>query len=341
MVLVVKCLICGKELNYSKSDPNELIIHVRNEHPYTSKAPKRNLPLKHKSQEDLRRTSAQTLKSIESLIQKTDLKPVGGTSVKRMTKRLSNDSAKSFQSAYSDSDEHFTTPMQTLSTIKEDDVVKAPSLRALKYNGTSAERGSSPTPAPRRHNRTATITANPNDQTPLLREISPKPPPRRRPVTVPGKPHGGMPHKHVSLRSPNRSRDTIDVVAGKGAKVLYTKEHDDANNPHHSSPPDNHEKKKSFKTSIERWRPVGDKKVQCPRCHSIKRPIVKTQTERFYESSLVSTVMMTCLPLCFSPCFVPLPAHDNLFCKVCNYHLGIYDHKKQLVFTNTAIESSD
>lgn len=37
MVLVVKCLICQKELTYSQSNPVELIQHMKFKHPLASK----------------------------------------------------------------------------------------------------------------------------------------------------------------------------------------------------------------------------------------------------------------------------------------------------------------
>lgn len=38
MVLVVKCLICQKELTYSQSNPVELIQHMKFEHPLARKS---------------------------------------------------------------------------------------------------------------------------------------------------------------------------------------------------------------------------------------------------------------------------------------------------------------
>ena len=38
MVLVVKCLICQKELTYSQSNPVELIEHMKFDHPFTRKS---------------------------------------------------------------------------------------------------------------------------------------------------------------------------------------------------------------------------------------------------------------------------------------------------------------
>lgn len=38
MVLVVKCLICQKELTYSQSNPVELIEHMKLDHPLTRKS---------------------------------------------------------------------------------------------------------------------------------------------------------------------------------------------------------------------------------------------------------------------------------------------------------------
>lgn len=37
MVLVVKCLICNKELTYTKGNPCELITHMKIEHPNLSR----------------------------------------------------------------------------------------------------------------------------------------------------------------------------------------------------------------------------------------------------------------------------------------------------------------
>lgn len=67
MVLVVKCLICGKELNYSQSDPTELIQHVKTEHPLKKKS-------KADQQERVKNDLSQSLKrnsvSLKHLIDK-------------------------------------------------------------------------------------------------------------------------------------------------------------------------------------------------------------------------------------------------------------------------------
>jgi hypothetical protein len=92
--------------------------------------------------------------------------------------------------------------------------------------------------------------------------------------------------------------------------------------------------KKFYKTSIERWRPVADEKINCPRCFAFKRPTVRTQRQNVTDSSVVSSFLMTCWPLCFSPCYLPTPKYENLFCPVCNYHLGIFDHQRKIVISN-------
>lgn len=43
MVLVVKCLICKKELTYAKGDPSPLVTHVKFEHPELNKSKKSNV----------------------------------------------------------------------------------------------------------------------------------------------------------------------------------------------------------------------------------------------------------------------------------------------------------
>lgn len=86
--------------------------------------------------------------------------------------------------------------------------------------------------------------------------------------------------------------------------------------------------KRIYKTSIQKWSPVGDDKIECPRCHSLKRPTVKTQTEHVSNSSFFSSLLMTCWPCCLSSVFLfPAPSRENLHCAICNYHYGIYDHK--------------
>jgi hypothetical protein len=93
---------------------------------------------------------------------------------------------------------------------------------------------------------------------------------------------------------------------------------------------------KFYKTSIERWQPVGDAKIHCIRCKSHVRPIVKHQTaEHISKSFVLSTFLMACWPLCFLPCSLcPEPRFEKLHCRVCNYNLGIYDHHKNTVVPN-------
>lgn len=97
---------------------------------------------------------------------------------------------------------------------------------------------------------------------------------------------------------------------------------------------DKKQSKKFYKTSIEKWRPVGDNKISCPRCQSLRRPTVRTQRQHITNSSLVSTFLMSCWPLCFSPCYLPEPKYENLYCPVCNYHLGVFDHQNKTVRSN-------
>lgn len=96
-------------------------------------------------------------------------------------------------------------------------------------------------------------------------------------------------------------------------------------------------KVKYYKTSIERWRPVGDEKIHCPRCHSFKRPTIRTVRHHVTKSSITSTFLMACWPLCLSPCYLPAPSFENLHCPVCNFHLGIFDHQKKTVISNPKI----
>ncbi|KAG5674852.1 hypothetical protein PVAND_004797 [Polypedilum vanderplanki] len=94
---------------------------------------------------------------------------------------------------------------------------------------------------------------------------------------------------------------------------------------------------KFYKTSIEHWRPIGDAKIHCPRCQSHKRPVIRSQKQHVTSSSIASSFLMACWPLCSSPCFLPEPKYENLHCPVCNFHLGIFDHQKKTVSSNPHI----
>jgi hypothetical protein len=94
-----------------------------------------------------------------------------------------------------------------------------------------------------------------------------------------------------------------------------------------------------YKTSIEKWKPVGEMKIHCPRCQTHKRPVVKACKEHLTESSIVSAFFMACFPLyCSSCCFLPPPAFEMLRCSTCDFQFGIYDHKKQQIFPNPYLE---
>ena len=87
--------------------------------------------------------------------------------------------------------------------------------------------------------------------------------------------------------------------------------------------------RKCYKTTIEKWKPIGNDKIHCPRCKALKRPIVRTFTEQTTQSPLKTALLLTCWPLCAAPCIIPEPTHENLHCRVCNYEFGIYDHNQQ------------
>lgn len=74
MVLVVKCLICNKELSYSHCDPSELILHVKTEHPLVGqrvrKAEESRRESKEKTRNDLQHSLKRNSDSLRSLIDK-------------------------------------------------------------------------------------------------------------------------------------------------------------------------------------------------------------------------------------------------------------------------------
>lgn len=74
MVLVVKCLICNKELNYTHCDPSELIQHVKTEHPLVGQRTRKSKESLSGSRErlgsDLKYSLKRNSDSLRSLIDK-------------------------------------------------------------------------------------------------------------------------------------------------------------------------------------------------------------------------------------------------------------------------------
>lgn len=108
---------------------------------------------------------------------------------------------------------------------------------------------------------------------------------------------------------------------------------------HHNDNVQPTKRKFFYKTSIEKWKPIGDMKIHCQRCRAYKRPIVKGSKEHIAESSIASAFFMACLPLyCSQCCFLPQPNYEVLHCSICDFEFGIYDHKKKMVFPNPHID---
>ena len=324
MVLVVKCLICHKELPYSKSDPSQLIDHVKTEHPTSHqrsrKSVVKNPERKFKAQNELeilKRNSA----SLRSLVDKEIQTDFVWSHFMKMNKN--EDKAGSSQAVARSSKDMTSSPKnssRSSNDCKEDlkvTLINVPPKKPL--------RSFSP---PTSHEENLNVERFKN-----------KPSPNKPPRT--------FAHRTDGDYSPCTSKDficpmekisdqkrEIKMKVDKDAKVLYNAKREATVSPNRKkdySKKTERKHRKFYKTSIEKWRPIGDEKIHCPRCQSHKRPIVRTETERTTESSFASTLVMTCWPLCFSPCLFPEPTHENLHCPVCNLHFGVYDHKKGIV----------
>lgn len=282
MVLVVRCLICGKELPYTQSDPSELINHVKTEHPLaghrerhsqSDSSPRKTV------EEDLRQSLDLNSENFRKLIDKeiqTDIRW--------------NDFFKMSQA---------------------DTINLTPRSSDSKRRSTSDDS----VMTPQRHSfPTKTTPAKITDHKTRFSELTP-------------------------LKSKPLGESTRIENLGKDVKVLYEKKTTTGKPVHPVSSIRKPRKHTAsfYKTSIEKWRPVGDEKIHCPRCKSFKRPIVRTHRERTTESSFLSTIFMTCWPCCLSPCLFPVPTHENLHCPICDYHLGIFDHTLNIVESNTEI----
>lgn len=287
MVLVVRCLICGKELPYTQSDPSELINHVKTEHPLADKrsrttrqeSPRKNV------EKDLRQSLDLNSEAFKKLIDKEIQTEVRWKDLFKMSRdnspKVTPQSSDSRRRRSSSNDSVLVTQRQSLPT--------------------------------KTHSSPAKITDNKG----RFSELTP-----------------------LKSKPPNDSARIKNL--GKDVKVLYEKKPGEGQQKRSSGDQPSSNRKirntaRFYKTSIEKWRPVGDEKIHCPRCQSFKRPIVRTHRERTTESSFLSTIFMTCWPCCLSPCIFPEPTHENLHCPVCNYHLGIFDHVLKVVKSNPEI----
>lgn len=288
MVLVVKCLICNKELTYLQSDPSELVAHVRLEHPSvnqrTRKSTTKHNEARAKAAHDIEQSLSRNSESLQSLIDREVQTDIIWSHFEKMNQQVS-------------------TP------------------RSSKDSASGSTNVITKTP-PLSPRQTASSPARLSDE---RKKIDDKTPLKKVPVTTTD--------QQKTRRS---SQEKIQMRIGNDAKVLFTSKNPSNQTLADESKPER-KRVKFYKTSIERWQPVGDEKIHCPRCQSHKRPIIRTHTERVTESSFLSTLLMTCWPFCLAPCLFPEPTHEKLHCPVCNFHLGIYDHQKKIVMPNPEI----
>lgn len=301
MVLVVKCLICAKELTYTQNDPSQLYEHVRSEHPQrtrnfveTQAADERRENATKNLRESLGRNSA----SLLNLIDKEAQTDISWKYFERMSSRKADNIVNSTPRSSKDNIIEIFDSRRTSKASKESSSSSTSANNITVINKTKHSS---------RPNTTNIIQSKLNEKSPLKTSS----------------PSISMNHQQ-SVR-----QDKVEMQVGRDAKVLFTS----GDKPARSNREKRHHRR-IFKTSIEKWRPINDEKILCPRCQSLKRPIIRTHNERLTESSLAATLIMTCWPFCFAPCLFPEPTHENLHCPVCDYHLGIYDHKQKITLPN-------
>lgn len=312
MVLVVKCLICNKELTYTQCDPSELIAHIKREHPSVGKRSGKPATVhkeaKTKSERrvesDIRESLIKNSTSLENLIDKEVQTNIVWNNFEMINRKQQVDSISPSQlSKGFASDSNVTVLNQQMSSTQQ----SKDSSSSSKV--TVVRKPSSSTPTPR---QTVSSPARLSDVKKVSKKTSP------------------------NQRKEQLSRERIQMNVGNDSPVVYTP--NESFKPNEQASSSERKRVKFYKTSIERWQPVGDDKIHCPRCLSHKRPIVRTHTERVTESSFVSTLLMTCWPFCLSPCLFPEPTHEKLHCPVCNLHLGTYDHQRKTVMLNPKLQ---
>lgn len=301
MVLVVRCLICSKELSYEKNDPSQLILHVQQEHPQSSRNSRNSNRIK--------QTKDETEKILNQSLRKNSVSLNSLIDNETQTDIVWNNLFMKMNQQQQTSGPSKSSPRASKETQNNE--------RASKESIVS------------RKSDTKVLLRSPSPQ---LREVVSSP--SRFSDELHQKFHERTPLKASTPIKPTttkhmRDRERVQLEVGDKAKVLFTRDKDDKRVLKADE-----KRVKFYKTSIERWRPVGDEKIHCPRCHAHKRPVVRTHTEHVTESSFTTTLLMTCWPLCMSPCLFPEPTQENLHCPVCNYHLGFYDHVKKVVLSN-------
>ena len=86
MVLVVKCLICQKELTYTKGNPSPLVAHVKFDHPnLNQKAKGTENDLKETVDKAVEASLERNSKNIFTLINKSAQTDVGGEKLLKMS----------------------------------------------------------------------------------------------------------------------------------------------------------------------------------------------------------------------------------------------------------------
>lgn len=331
MVLVVKCLICSKELNYEQNDLSELISHVRQEHPQIKQNSRKfNRPsdrqgdeFKQKAEESLNQSLRRNSMSFNSLIDnETQTDIVWSNLFKKMNKQ--KNTARSSKETPRTSKESFhQTPRSSKETHEQMARISSASPRVSEESKKHRSSDTtmilkSPSAQPRE------VVSSPSRFSDDLQKFNER---TRLKTSTPVKPTRNLTKQMKDLES-------VRLDVGKEAKVLFTKSEDEGKTLEFQKGSLAKKKMKFYKTSIEKWRPVGDEKIHCPRCQSHKRPVVRTHTERVTQSSFATTLLMTCWPLCMSPCLFPEPTQENLHCPVCNYHFGVYDHVLKVVMSN-------
>ncbi|XP_070498457.1 probable DNA-directed RNA polymerase I subunit RPA43, partial [Chironomus tepperi] len=230
MVLVVKCLICQKELTYSQSNPVDLIEHMKIEHPFKRKS-KQTVNKETESSFDVNEEGLK--KVIDKSVQTDQLEMASGSQHEYLSHLYNQNSTR--LSNGSGSYESFAD--ETKDNLKK----------------SSQDR------------------------------------------------------KEIPHEKPNTSRKDRPKMIPESSRTRLNEHEEVSNERQKLLKKDKRNPKKFYKTSIERWRPIGDEKINCPRCSAYKRPTVKTQRQHVTDSSIVSSFLMTCWPLCFSPCYLPTP----------------------------------
>lgn len=374
MVLTVRCLICKKELKYSYGDASELVFHIKSEHPLidlkrSSESKKQfeeviRTPTKEALESFIRNSKvlynlvdqdSQTV-NVDNIPESMDetFQDIPVAKSKRDSKdsrkssssppRTSNRESKSYKSARNSSISKELPKRTSKDESSFEESFKVPEGLIFESTRNSTNARTPPDSPKRKSLNSRTPPDSPRRKSLDLR--TPPDSPKRNSMEV-RKTVEISSRKNMDVRTPvtssreksveyrNEKSNSLEASLLKnGKQTRYYTGNSEVLETETTIDESNINKNKLYRTSLQKWRPGGEK-ITCPNCGETRKPIIRAHTERVAHSSFGASLIATCWPFCLAPCLFPEPFLEFIHCSVCDHYLGKYDHNQKLLSPNT------